>query len=172
MPENNLRVLVALSDFVAAENVCSVLSSRGIFQIVNVESTQQAVDAMLDTRFNLFIVDARVPVTLSRTAVLYGGIDHIRFIRMCEGPMSEATVVFLRTKSSLQNALESRAEIVSAYNAGADCVLPLPFTDEKFDSEIIPIITKPRRFIRERSYTGPCRRRTDVPVRCDRRRGE
>jgi len=169
MASFKLKALVALSDVESIAMVNTVLSNRGISDIFYAMCTHDAIDAMVETRFDLFIVDARVPVTLKRAVILHGGIDYIRFIRMCEGAISEATVVFLRSQTNVQNLLEAHAEIVSAKDAGASCVLAQPFTEKKFDSEVVPLVIKPRSFIRSLHYTGPCRRRRSTNVKVERR---
>jgi len=169
MSSYRLKALIALSDFAVAKEVSSILALRGIHATL-VESTHDAIDAMLETAFGLFIVDARVPMTLKREAVLYGGIDYIRFIRMCEGPVSEAMVVFLRSQMGTVNLLESRDEVLSVQDAGANCILIHPLTLEKFDEVILSEINNPRPFLRTGSYTGPCRRRRTVAVKVERRR--
>ncbi|MFC3050330.1 ANTAR domain-containing protein [Kordiimonas pumila] len=169
MAEFNYKALIAVSDTRVADTINFILGSHNIMDVVRVDCTHDAIDAMLDIRFDLFFVDARVPVTFQRNAVLYGGIDYIRFIRMCEGRVSEATIVFMRQQSSMQNLLETRDEILSARDAGASCVLTHPLTIEKFDEEVLPILAKPKPFVRARSYTGPDRREKQFQVSRDRR---
>lgn len=170
MSNAHINALVALSDTDVSKTVCKVLKQRDITSIIEVESTYQAIDEMHKRLFNLFIVDARVPVTLERSATLYGGIDYIRFIRMCVGNVSEANVIFLRTHVGSQNLLESRSEIIEAQDAGASCVLLQPFTLQKFDDNVQPLISTPPVFIRAGTYTGPCRRKKAVAVEVDRRK--
>tara|TARA_R110002096_G_scaffold66686_1_gene162299 strand:- start:51 stop:563 length:513 start_codon:yes stop_codon:yes gene_type:complete len=164
-----LKALIALSDADAASEASRVLERRGISNLLSVKCTYDAIDAMVKGSFGLFVVDAPIPMTLSRPGVP-GGIDFIRFIRMCEGEMGEAVVVFLRSKLGEVNLLQVRDEIVTVRDSGANCILNHPLTFAKFDEYVAPDLVKPRLFLRMAGYTGPCRRRVKIPVENERRK--
>ncbi len=164
-----LKALIALSDAVVAADALAVLERRGISDVLTVQSTYDAINAMVSNCFGLFIVDAAIPMTLNRPG-MKGGVDFVRFIRMCEGDMGEAVVVFLRSKIGDVNLIEVRDEIISVQEAGANCILNHPITCNKFDEHVAPDLVKPRFFLREPNYTGPCRRRVQISVEKERRK--
>lgn len=167
-----LKVLIVLSDTAIAQNVSDELALCGINDISIAESTNQAVDQMVRRTFNIIVVDARVPVTLKRSAVLYGGIDFVRIVRMCEGGIGEALIVFLRSKIGEQNLFENRAEMLEAQEAGADVLMAQPFTAEKLNTEVLAHGTQDGPMVCTPSYSGPCRRVDTVGVEIDRRQHE
>lgn len=139
MSNPKIKAIIALSDPGEAARAALVLAHRGVLNPLVVSSTHEAIDAMVDTSFHLFVVDAKVPATLERPGT-YGGIDFIRFIRMCEGSVSRAVVTFMRTKVGDITMLEAQDEIVEAKAAGATCLLAHPVTLEKFDDIVQPAL--------------------------------
>lgn len=172
MRDLKLKALIALSDKDVANSAATILMDRGAEKVFQAECTQAAICEMVETEFNFFIVDSRVPVSMERDTILYGGIDYIRFIRICEGPVSESTVVFLRYLNSSQNVIESLDEIEEAKNAGANVVVSAPLSMEKFEHDVLPCFEKPSRFIRSTCYIGPCRRNKKKAVTLEKRKLE
>lgn len=168
MFEVQIRALIALSDSDTAIEISRMLEHRGITDQLVVGCTYDAIDAMLKEYYHLFIVDAFVPMSIDRPGML-GGVDFIRFLRMCEGPVKKSVAVFLRSELGRLNMLEVRQEIVTARDAGANCILSQPLTLKKFDESVVPQLLEPRPFLTTENYTGPCRRRKQLPVKVERR---
>ena len=168
MFETHIRALLALSDNDAVVEVSRMLKHRGITDLLAVNCTYDAINAMLQDYYHLFIVDAFVPMSADRPSML-GGLDFIRFLRMCDGPVKKSVAVFLRSGLGRLNLLEARQEIENARDAGANCILSQPLTLKKFDETVVPQLVKPRPFFTTENYTGPCRRYKKIPVKVDRR---
>jgi len=172
MPFETIRALVAVSTEEISEQVSTCLSAHGIKDIQMAFTMYQAVSLMHDYDFNMFVVDGRLLVSSNPNKVRVAGVDFVRFIRMCEGPVSEAHVLFLRSDRHPDGMLAANSEFNEAREGGASCVLAQPLTDEKFERYVQPLLENPPAFIRERSYTGPCRRKVDAPVTVDRRKAK
>jgi len=169
---SNLKInaLIAVADEHVSQEICAVLKQRNTNKIVVVKSTHEAIDAMHATLFNLFIVDADIPVTLQNATLMPGGLDYIRFIRMCAGEVSEATITFIKDATKIRDFLNCKSQAVEALKAGSSCVVYPPFVAEKFDKVIAPLLSNPPKFIRTHHYTGPCRRHDLVSVERDMRK--
>ena len=129
----------------------------------------EAVDLMLEHAFSCFVIDGQLLISLDKNKQRLAGADFVRFIRMCDGPVSEASIIFLRSAGGAQNLLEAQAEIADARDNGASCIVSQPLTVRKFDEVIEPNLVKNRLFIRTENYVGPCRRRSDNSVTIERR---
>lgn len=171
MKRADIRALLALSDRRAAAEISFIITSCGLPAPHQVACTYDAMDAMVERDYDLFIIDAAIPMSLAQPAIR-GGMDFIRFLRMCEGRVGEAPVVFLRSRIGDRDLIEVQAEVARARDAGANCVLTHPLTAQKFDEQVIPEFENPRPFLRLPGYTGPCRRRQQVAVSVDRRKSE
>lgn len=157
MSSSNIKALIALSEQDMAAQVALVMAHCGILNPLIVTSTYEAIDAMVEDSFNLFIVDAPIPMSLDRPGTR-GGIDFIRFVRMCEGATSKAVVVFLRSKIGNINMLEVHDEMIEVKKAGANCIVARPFTLDKFKKDIVPELVNQRIFLRSDAYPGAYRR--------------
>ena len=169
MAVGTVSALMVLSDLERAHEVAAALNGHGISDISFVESTHDAINCMVERRYGLIFVDARVPVTLGGETILYGGVDFIRFVRMCKPPVCKATVAFIRNHVGSVSLIESRADVMDAHDAGVDCVLTYPVTDEKVAQVVLPELAIPRPFLRTETYIGPCRRRRNKAFSAERR---
>lgn len=139
MVRSKIDALVALADADTAAAVARVLIHRNINVSLQVSCTYEAVNAMVDQQFQLFVLDALIPMKQDRPNI-HGGIDFIRFLRMCEGVASEAVAVFVRSPLSRVTSIEAQDEIGAAREAGADCIVTRPLTLEKFDRVVAPLL--------------------------------
>lgn len=169
MPSSSIQALVAVSSEEISEKVIARLEKNGITDIHTVYTMYQGVALMHDYDFNMFIIDGRLLVSSNPQKIRVAGVDFVRFIRMCEGPVSEAHILFLRSENHPEGLVAANAEFEEARAAGANSVMAQPITQEKYDRHVAPQLENPRDFIRSSSYTGPCRRHIDIPVKIDRR---
>lgn len=144
-----MNALVALSNAQLGRTIWHFLREQGIGGGRLVTSARDAVVRMEQARFSLFFVDYELPE--------FGGVDFIKFIRMCDGPMAEAFVVMVIPTPD-------RQKVVSARDAGAHEILGLPLTAKLLHSRINHMIGNPKPFVRAPSYIGPCRRREVVKI--------
>jgi len=144
--------------------------SQRATELICANSMYAAVDLMLEHDFSMFVVDGQLLYAQDRDRARVAGPDFVRFIRMCEGAVSEVPVIFLRTENGHQNLFEANAEIEQARDAGANGILPQPFDADRFDATVRPILLAPRPFVRSQGYVGPCRRVKDIAVRLERRK--
>jgi len=170
MVEFELKALVIVPDDEVANSILSVLHKRDVRKLFHANCTQNAICAMVETQFNLVVIDGCVSVAPDKEYITDAGVDFIRFIRMCEGPVSEAIIVYLRCDHKHQNLVEASSEISDAQNAGANIILSRPFTIEKFDNDVAPHVLNPRQFVKTIRYTGPCRRKRKKAVVVEKRR--
>jgi DNA-binding response OmpR family regulator len=143
------NALVALSNVQLGRTIWHFLREQGIGGGRLVTSARDAVVRMEQTRFSLFFVDYELPE--------FGGVDFIKFIRMVDGPMSEAFVVMVIPNPS-------REKVWAARDAGAHEILGLPLTAKLLHARLDHMIGNPKPFIRAASYIGPCRRREVVKI--------
>ncbi|WP_417462529.1 response regulator [Kordiimonas sp.] len=144
-----MNALVALSNAQLGRTIWHFLREQGIGGGRLVTSARDAVARMEQARFSLFFVDYELPE--------FGGVDFIKFIRMCNGPVAEAFVVMVIPTPDKQ-------KVVSARDAGAHEILGLPLTAKLLHSRMNHMIGNPKPFIRAPSYIGPCRRREVVKI--------
>lgn len=163
------KTLVAVSDKGMVADIGNVLLEKGIEDFHVVHSMYEAVDLMLEHSFSCFVIDGQLLISSDKYKQRLAGVDFVRFIRMCDGPVSEASVIFLRSTGSVQNLLEAQAEIADARDSGASCIVSQPLTSHKFNEIIEPNLAQNRTFIRTANYVGPCRRRGDNDVTIERR---
>jgi len=163
------KALVAVSTKDILADVSAVLLEQGIDDVHAVHSMYEAVDLMLEHVFSSFVIDGQLLISTDKNKRRLAGVDFVRFIRMCDGPVSEASIVFLRSAGGVQNLLEAQAEIADARDSGASCIVSQPLTIRKFGEVVEPNLVKNRAFIRTETYIGPCRRRGDYSVINERR---
>ena len=161
--------MVAVSAEGMAADIGAILAKKGIVDIHIVCSMYEAVDLMLEQVFDYFVVDGELCLSSAADNVRLAGVDFVRFIRMCAGPVSEAHILFLRSDTKSQNLLEANAEVMEARDGGASCIIGRPFTAGKYNEIVEPVLRGNRAFIREKSYVGPCRRHNDRTVAVERR---
>ncbi|WP_262690784.1 response regulator [Kordiimonas aestuarii] len=145
----SLNAMVALSNAQLGRTIWHFLREQGIGGGRLVTSARDAVVRMESARFSLFFVDYELPD--------FGGVDFIKFIRMVDGPMSEAFVVMVIPNPD-------REKVWAARDAGAHEILGLPLTAKLLHARMNHMVGNPKPFIRATSYIGPCRRREVVKI--------
>lgn len=79
-------------------------------------------------------------------------LDWVRRLRRARGSRSQKAFVFL-TSRSLTMALAQKCRL-----AGANAVIGLPVSSATLLNTITKVLAKPRPFIEDEVYAGPCRR--------------
>lgn len=146
---SSLNALIAMSNKQLGRTVWHFLRDSGVRAIKVVTTAEDATSRMLASNFSLIVVDHDLPEM--------GGVDFIRFLRMCEGPLSEAFAVMVVPAPSQE-------KVMAARDAGVHEILGLPLTTSLLNRRLSHMLEKPKPFIRHPSYTGPCRRREVVKI--------
>ena len=141
--KSDLRVLIAMANGQAAKGARAVFKEQGAETFQIAEGKRDALEKMQTTAFNLLLVED--------TFSDLGGVDFVRFVRMTNGPMSVAPVIFALKEPSRDSVLEAR-------NAGVNKMVVMPFTTANLLKNLADIMLNPRPFIRVTGYDGPCRR--------------
>lgn len=145
MNEINLedyRVLLCFENEQISKPVQQFFIQRKAQQVTFAYNNGEAVAHMNKHQFNLFVIDYDFP-TLS-------GIEFSRFIRLCDGEVSEAPIIMYMGAPSLD-------KVKAAINAGINEILGPPFTVSALKKYIERVTLKPKPFIRTESYIGPAR---------------
>jgi len=141
--KSDIRILITLANGQAAKGARAVFKEQGasIFQVA--DGKQDALDKMKATSFNLLLVED--------TFSDLGGIDFVRFVRMTNGPLSVAPIMYAMKEPS-------KATVMEARDAGVNKMFVMPFTTAILLKNLADIMLNPRPFIRVTGYNGPCRR--------------
>lgn len=144
-----MHALIAMSNYQLGRTVWHFLRDEGVGSCMMVTNTQDAVSRMHTNRFNLFFVDYDLPE--------FGGVDFVKFLRLCDGPISEAFVVIVIPSPD-------KDKVMAARDGGAHEILGLPLTAKLMNTRLYHMVENPKPFIRCPSYIGPCRRREVVTI--------
>lgn len=128
------------------------LRDKGFGSIIQATGSRDAVKRLKRNKTRLLIVDYDLP---DFGGADFGGADFVKFVRICEGPLSEAAVCIVISKPNRQKVLAAR-------DAGANEVFALPLTLNAAEQKITRALEDPAPFIRVPTYTGPCRRRISL----------
>lgn len=144
-----MKVLVALSNKQLGETIWHYLKDGGVGQVQFVGTPEEAVRRMLDFEFTHFFLDYDLGE--------HGGADFAKFIRMCDGRVSEAPIIMIMPTPSKDKVFEAR-------DAGVNEILGLPLTAKQVEARLQYISARPKPVVRAPSYIGPCRRREVMQV--------
>ncbi|MEX0299710.1 MAG: hypothetical protein AB3N28_11625 [Kordiimonas sp.] len=144
-----MQVLVAISNKQLAEYVWHFLKDNGAHNVQVVHHSRDAVMRMTSTLFTHFILGHHLDDA--------GGPDFTRFIRMCEGPVSEAPVLMIMSNPSTGKVVECR-------DSGVNEVMVTPITGKLLEMRLHHMAVRPKKFIRSATYIGPDRRRPNAPL--------
>lgn len=169
MSYESLNALVAVSEPTLSASVCEFLISKGVKRVRAADSMHEAIDYMLESEISMFVLDGQLLASKDDGRRIVAGVDFARFIRMCEGAVSEAHIIFYRSSTDYVNLIEANDEVLEAQRAGVTCILPSSFCANKFETIAEPFLLCPQEFIRTGNYVGPNRRVKDIPVAFERR---
>jgi len=145
----NMHAIVAMQNIQLGKAVMHFLRDNQIGSCVMATTAQKAIEHMHKNRASLFFVDYELPNL--------GGVDFVKFLRMCDGPVSEAFVVMVISAPDID-------KVGAARDCGSHEILGLPLTTKLMNTRLTHMIGKPKPFIRHPAYTGPCRRRERVKI--------
>ncbi len=146
---SKLNALIAMSNNQLGRSVWHFLRDEGIGSCQMVTSAKDAVARMQTNRFNLYFVDYDLPD--------FGGVDFVKFLRLCDGPIAEAFAVIVIPAPD-------KEKVMAARDGGCHEILGLPLTAKLLMSRMTHMIGNPKPFIRAQTYIGPCRRREAVRI--------
>lgn len=144
-----MKVLVALSNKQLGETIRHYLKDSGVGQVQLVDSLKEALHRMQAFQFTHFFLDFDFGD--------HGGADFAKFIRMCDGQVSEAPIVMIMPSPS-------KDKVFAARDAGVNEILGLPLTAKQMDARLQHLGAHPKPFVRATTYIGPCRRREAMQV--------
>lgn len=144
-----LSVLVVEDTPPMRKLMCSVLGTLGIGHILQAENGEQGFEKMRASNPDVVIADWMMePVN---------GIELAREIRTNTlSPNRMVPIILVTGYSALQRVAEAR-------DAGVNEFLVKPFSANDLAKRIAYVINKPRDFIDNDTYFGPCRRRMRNP---------
>lgn len=149
MNYRSMHALVALSNKQLGETLWHYLKEFGAGMVQLVSRPEDAVRRMHDFSFTHFFIDYDFGEN--------GGADFARFVRLCDGPVAEASIVLIMPQPSA-------AKVFTARDAGVNEILGLPLTAKQLDTRLKHLAAHPKPFVRASSYIGPCRRREVMSV--------
>ena len=122
----------------------TVLSTVGVRDIVIAGTIEEALTSLGRQRIDLLVIDQEVAQR--------GAIAFVRELRRgWDSPAPELPVIL--------TAAADRETILAARDAGVTEFLAKPTSPSALKSRLDEIVGRPRPFIREAGYIGPCRRR-------------
>ena len=145
----SIHAVIAMANVQLGRAVWHFLQDNGVGSCVMTTTAQKAVEHILCNKATLFFVDYELPD--------FGGVDFVKFLRICEGPVSEAFVVMVIPSPNLE-------KVSAARDGGSHEILGLPLTTKLMEARLLSMIGNPKPFIRHPAYTGPCRRREVVQI--------
>ena len=140
------KVLICFENEHISKPVQQFFNQRKAEQVISAYNNGEAAAHVNKHRFNLFIIDCDFPTL--------GGTEFSRFIRLCDGEMSEAPIIMYMGEPNLK-------KVKAAIDAGVNEILGPPFTVSSLKKYIEHVARKPRPFIRTESYIGPARLGSD-----------
>ncbi|MEX0297541.1 MAG: two-component system response regulator [Kordiimonas sp.] len=142
---NNLSIMLALSHMQAADGLKSVLMQQKIRKVFFAANNREAVSQLQEQSYNMILIEEGFPEL--------GGADFCRFLRMTDGPMAVAPIIY-----GIVSAEKER--VFAARDAGASKIVLMPLSPKVLLQTIQAAIKEMRPIIQTNSYRGPDRRIT------------
>jgi two-component system chemotaxis response regulator CheY len=137
---------------------------RGILEAIGVTEVREAVSGMAALKDSkLLIPDVII------TDMMMAPIDGLEFTRLLR---EDTTHPSTRVPVLMITGHSEKAHVEAARDAGVTEFLAKPVTVDGVGARLRSVIAKPRRFIRSPSFSGPDRRRRELPVELDKRDDE
>ena len=144
-----MRALVALSNDQLGQTIWHFLKKQRTEQAQLVSTPEEAVQRMLSIDYNLIFLDFDFGKL--------GGVDFTKFVRLCDGAVSEAPIVMVMPNPSKEKVFACR-------DAGVNEIIGLPLSAKQVETRLGHIYNHPKPFVRCTTYIGPCRRREQMQV--------
>lgn len=167
-----VNVLVLDGGAKAATLIKAIFAALGLNNVFIATDGYQGVQIMKEIRIQMIFTDWELKVNrasnantpdLAEVTPDYAPISGVKFVeRIRKSSLSPNP--FIPIVMMMDAA--SGGEIIEARDSGVNEVLLRPINAEDFCERLISLIEKPRPFITDQSYKGPCRRRkqADMPA--------
>lgn len=148
---SNLNILIVDDDPNIIKIVRTLLRNFGIKNADEAQDAAEAFEKLKRTGFDLVIVDYLMKPL--------DGVDFIRLVRTAKDSTNPTVPIIMLT------AFAEERRVREARDAGVTEFLCKPVTAADLYQKLASIVQRPRPFVRDGSYVGPCRRRRDEPER-------
>lgn len=144
-----LRVLVVDQEPHMRKLIRTFLRSLGIEKMLEAANAEEALTVLRARDVDLLLSECMLKPD--------DGFSLVRQIRAgAEGINDELPIIMMSGQTS-------KKQIIDARNIGANEFVAKPLSAKVLRQRIEAIVERPRPFVRTRKYTGPCRRRRDLP---------
>lgn len=167
-----VSILVVDSDETIRELVSKVLLHLGFKNIRGASHGYEGIQIFREEKIDLIITDWELKISPESNQPAYdskviinewgefppnNGASFVKFIRSGKGGIDRFVPIIMLTGPTTPNA------IMYARDSGVSEVLMKPLDSRNLCNRIINIIDHPRPFVTSENYTGPCRRRKQLP---------
>ena len=142
---HSLSIILAVSNLQVAEGLKSALVQSHVARVYAAADNQQAVSQLGQQSYNMIFIEEGFPSL--------GGADFCRFLRMTDGPLAIAPIIY-----GIIRAEKSR--ILAARDAGASKIVLMPLSPAILITTVQAAIKERRPFVQTMGYRGPDRRIT------------
>lgn len=153
---SDLRVLIVDDNDHMRRLLRGILEALGIKQVRDVENGMIALN---DSRLNL--------PDIIITDMMMSPIDGLEFSRMLR---DDSTHPATHVPVMMVTGFAEKHHVEAARDAGVSEFLAKPVTVDGVEARLRSVIENPRAFVRSKSFSGPDRRRRQVPVPDDAKR--
>ena len=140
---NNLSIMLALSHAQTSDGLKSVLMQQKLKRVFVASNNQEAVSQLGEQAYNMILIEEGFPEL--------GGADFCRFLRMTDGPMAVAPIIYGIISPE-------KGRVLAARDAGASKIVIMPLSPKKLLQTIHAAIKEMRPIIQTTAYRGPDRR--------------
>ncbi len=149
--------MIVDDDKLVQKLVADVLKNLGFGKTHKADDGKSALKMLEGTQVDFIFCDWRMPEMT--------GPEFIKQIRSGKTRVNPFIPIIMLTGNAEVH------QVIEARNIGANDYLIKPFTVKQITKRIIELVDNPREFIASPKYTGPCRRRKNVPPKgTDRRK--
>ncbi|MBL4837171.1 MAG: response regulator [Kordiimonadaceae bacterium] len=141
----SLSIILAMSNLQVAEGLKSALVQSQVARVFAATDNQQAVTQLGRQFYNMILIEEGFPNL--------GGADFCRFLRMTDGPLAVAPIIYGIIRAE-------KARIFAARDAGASKIVLMPLSPTILLATVQATIKERRPFVQTFGYRGPDRRTT------------
>lgn len=153
----NINVLIVDDNVQMLHIVKTILRGFGIKSFIEARDAADAFDRVRSNPVDLVVVDYLMEIL--------DGVDFVRMIRTSEDSPNPFVPIIMLT------AYSERSRVEMARDAGVTEFCRKPVTAMDLYRKVASCIERPRPFIENDEYFGPCRRRRNDPFDKEDRRG-
>lgn len=148
--------MIVDDDRLVQKLVADVLKNLGFGKTHKADDGKSALKMLESTAVDFIFCDWRMPQM--------SGPEFIKAVRGGKTKVNPFIPIIMLTGNAEVH------QVIEARNIGANDYLIKPFTVKQITKRIIELVDNPREFIASPKYTGPCRRRRNVPFNGQERR--